>query len=148
MDKFYVAMQAAKLSLASNLNRYGEAAKTFQAFRDAATEQLEAEFGDEVDFVPSDLNDSLDVTAAGLRVRVRLSLGPSSQGSFHFETVDATVEPHRVLPLFIALVGDDNQLEALEGTEVGVPFDVTQPQMAAWLMAYAMNAAIERLRSI
>lgn len=148
MDKFYLAMQAAKLGLASNLTRYGEAAKTFQAFREAAIEQLESEFGEEVDFAPSDLSDSLEVTAAGLRVRVRLSLGPSSQGSFHFETVDTNVDPHRVIPLFTALVGDDNHLEALEGTEVGVPFDVTQPQMAAWLMAYAINAAIERLRSI
>ncbi len=148
MDKLYAAMQAATLGLASNLDRYGEAAKTFQAFREAAIDQLEAEFGDEVDFVPSDLSDSLDVTAAGLRVRVRLSPGPSSHGSFHFETVDTSVEPHRVVPLFTALVGDDNLLQALEGTEVDVPFDVTQPQMAAWLMAYAINAAIERLRSI
>ena len=148
MDKLYAAMQAATLGLASNLNRYGEATKTFQAFREAAIEQLESEFGDEVDFVPSDLSDSFDVTAAGLRVRVRLSPGPSSRGSFHFETVDKNVEPHRVIPLFTALVGDGNHLQALEGTAVDVPFDVTQPQMAAWLMAYAINAAIERLRSI
>jgi hypothetical protein len=148
MDKFYAAMQAAKLGLVSNLNRYSEAAKTFQAFREAAIEQLESEFGEEIDFAPSASTHSLEVTAAGLRVRVRLSLGPSSQGSFHFETVETNVEPQRVIPLFTALIGDGDHLEALEGAEVEAPFDVTQPQMAACLMAYAINAAIERLRSI